>query len=74
MPEREFVAQRDAFEERIRSVVADHAQAMVSVTEQLRALAWPVNGDGPLVTAADQVEDLETRLQAFIERSEQDLE
>lgn len=74
MPEPEFVAHRDALEERIRSLTEQHASAMSNVTEQLRAVSWPVNGHGPLITAADQVEELETRLEAFIERSEQDLE
>lgn len=74
MSDREFVTQRAALEERIRQVAVERAKAMLSVTEQLRTVAWPVNGDGPIVTVADQVEEMETRLEAFIERSEQDLE
>ncbi len=74
MADDEFVAQRAALEERIAQMAGERARAMLSVAEQLRAVAWPVNGDGPLVTAADQVEELETRLEAFIERSEQDVE
>lgn len=74
MAEDEFIGQRDALEHRIRNVVAENIQAMTSVADQLRAIEWPIGGVGPLVTVADQVEELETRLEAFIERSEQDLE
>lgn len=74
MPVNEFVAQRAALEERVRSTVDQQTAALRDVSDQLKAISWPVNGDGPLVSEADQVEDLETRLETFLERAEQDLE
>lgn len=70
----EFVAQRAALEERVRSAAAEQAHALGSVAEQLRAVVWPTNGAGPLVTAADQIEDMEGRLEGLLDRAEQDLE
>lgn len=70
----EFIAQRAALEERVRSVATEQARALGSVSEQLLAIMWPTNGAGPLVTAADQIEDMEGRLEGLLDRAEQDLE
>ena len=45
-----------------------------SVTHQLAGLVWPENGSGPLVTMLDQVEALETDLDALSEQAEDQLE
>ena len=74
MSDAEFIAQRGALERATAIGHFQHANALQSVAEQLRDIAWPVNGTGPIITAADQVEELETRLEAFLKRAEQDLE
>ena len=70
----EFVNQRSSLEQAL--VVAAQAQieALNSVTEQLRRVVWPTNGAGPEINALDEVEAMETELEALRERAEQDLE
>jgi signal transduction histidine kinase len=70
----EFVDSRTALESRAASVALAQVRALSSVAEQLEDLVWPENGDGLLITRSDEVEALETDLEALRERSEQDLE
>jgi signal transduction histidine kinase len=69
-----FVESRSALEEEAANAALLQARALGSVAEQLEELVWPENGDGPLVTKMDEIEALETDLEGFRERSEQDLE
>ncbi len=74
LPDEEFVRSRSALEEEVASVAQAQARALSSVAEQLEGLVWPENGQGPLVTKLDEIEALETDLEGFRDRSEQDLE
>lgn len=70
----DFVTQRSALEQEL----ADRAQAQIesirSVAEQLRGIVWPTNGSQPAITSLDEIEAVETELEALRERAEQDLE
>lgn len=69
-----FVAERSRLEELVSQVSDVQVRLLESVTEQLRQFVWP-QGSGPdLVTSADQMEELEQRLEAFLERAELDAE
>jgi signal transduction histidine kinase len=70
----EFVRIRSELEKKAATVALAQTQALGSVAEQLEQLVWPENGDGPLVTKLDELEALETDLEGFRDRSEQDLE
>lgn len=70
----QFVKARSDLESRVSDVTVAQLQALSSVAEQLEELVWPENGQGPLVTRLDEIEALETDLEGFRERSEQDLE
>lgn len=74
LPDAEFVRSRSALEDEVASVAHAQARALSSVAEQLEGLVWPENGQGPLVTRLDEIEALETDLEGFRDRSEQDLE
>jgi signal transduction histidine kinase len=74
LPDADFVQARSELEEKAASVALVQAQALGSVAEQLELLVWPENGDGPLITRLDELEALETDLEGFRDRSEQDLE
>jgi signal transduction histidine kinase len=70
----ELTAFRAEFERDLgeRRTVADGS--LGSVTYQLAGLVWPENGSSPLVTMLDQVEALETDLDALSEQAEDQLE
>ena len=70
----DFVSSRSALELEAANAAQAQARALSSVAEQLEALVWPENGDGPVVTKLDEIEALETDLEGFRDRSEQDLE
>ena len=70
----EFVRLRSELETRAASAALAQAKALGSVAEQLEELVWPENGEGPMVTRLDELEALETDLEGFKDRSEQDLE
>jgi signal transduction histidine kinase len=74
LDDRQFVETRSELEGRVAAVTSAQLQALGSVAEQLEELVWPENGRGPLVTRLDEVEALESDLEGFRERSEQDLE
>lgn len=74
LAEKEYVDLRSELEEELEAVLDSHAEALRTVTEQLRGLVWPTNGVGPLVTSLDEVEAIETELEGFRERAAQDLE
>jgi signal transduction histidine kinase len=74
LPDADFVRSRSALEDEVASVAQAQAWALSSVAEQLEGLVWPENGQGPLVTKLDEIEALETDLEGFRDRSEQDLE
>jgi signal transduction histidine kinase len=74
LDDRQFVETRTDLETRVADVTSAQLRALGSVAEQLEELVWPENGQGPLVTRLDEVEALETDLEGFRERSEQDLE
>ena len=71
----EFVKSRTDLELRASEAAVAQVQALSSVAEQLEGVVWPENGDGtPLVTRLDEIEALETELEGFRERADQDLE
>lgn len=70
----EYVRERSVLEADLVEAVEGRSRALASVTEQLRAIVWPTNGDGPLMTQFDTMEAIETDLEALRERSEQDLQ
>ncbi|MBQ7804692.1 ATP-binding protein [Rhodococcus sp. (in: high G+C Gram-positive bacteria)] len=73
--DREFLVHRSAIEERLQVVTDDTVATLQSIIDQWRTIIWPVNGDdGITIIAADQVEELETRLESYLARAEQDLE
>ncbi len=74
LTDREFVRTRTELEEKAAEIAIAQVRALSSVAEQIEGLVWPENGDGPLVTRLDEIEALETDLEGFRERSEQDLE
>lgn len=74
LPDADFVRSRSALEDEVANVAQAQARALSSVAEQLEALVWPENGQGPVVTKLDEIEALETDLEGFRDRSEQDLE
>lgn len=69
-----FVAARSDLEETLASVAASHARRLESVRDQLAAIVWPLNGEGPEVTQYDEVEVLEMDLEGLREKAEEDLE
>jgi len=73
LSDRRFVANRSALEDELADGSRSHIQAISSVTTQLAALAWP-NGTAADVTFYDEIEAIETDLEALREQSEQDLE
>jgi signal transduction histidine kinase len=71
----EFVKSRTELEQQATNAALDQIRALSSVAEQLESLVWPENGDGtPLVTQLDEIEAIETELEGFRERADQDLE
>jgi signal transduction histidine kinase len=68
-----FVTSRSAFEFELLEEAATHERILASIAAQLSAVAFP-NGSGePDVTYMDEVEALETDLEALRERAEEDL-
>lgn len=69
----DFVSERSRLEDIVGLVTDERLGKLTSVTDQLQEVAWPGLTED-VVTAADQVEDLEARLEAFVARAEQDIE
>jgi signal transduction histidine kinase len=74
LSDREFVRQRTALEEQLDGIAGEQAQALGSVTDQLAAIVWPTNGSEPTTTHLDEIEAMETDLEALRDQVENDLE
>ena len=70
----DIAAARSAYETSIASTEHANVMAIESVTSQLAGLVWPEGSGEDQVTFYDQVEALETDLDALREQTEQDLE
>lgn len=69
----EFVATRTAFESEVIQAAAEHDRLLAGITAQLSSVAFP-NGSGDVdVTFMDEVEALETDLEALRARADDDL-
>lgn len=74
LDDKQFAAQRARLERRLTDTVESQSRALTSVTDQLQGIVWPRNGSGPLVTQLDEMEAVETELEALRQRAEDDLE
>lgn len=69
-----YVASRNALETELAEAAGAYSQALTSMSAQLDALAWPSGRNGDEVTYLDQVEALETDLEALRDQTERDIE
>ncbi len=69
-----FVASRNALESELEEAAGEHMRALDSVSLQLDSLVWPSGNNGDEVSYLDQVEALETDLEALRDQTERDLE
>jgi signal transduction histidine kinase/HEPN domain-containing protein len=74
LSDQEFVGRRAAIERSLMAATLHELEAMQSVSDQIRRIVWPSNGSGPEINALDEMEAMETELEALRERAEQDLE
>jgi signal transduction histidine kinase len=69
----QFVRSRTDLEDELFTTSRAQAEALRNIASQLASLAWP-DGSGSQVTPLDELEALETDLDAMREQAEQDLE
>jgi signal transduction histidine kinase len=74
LSDRRLVAFRARFERNLTDLSKSATVALQSVTQQVEGLVWPENGNGPTVTAQDQVEVLETDFEALAEQASEQME
>jgi signal transduction histidine kinase len=74
LSDEDFVLRRSEIEESVQRAAAEQSRALQSVTAQLEALTWPQNGTGEYATGLDEVEALESELEALRESAGEDLE
>lgn len=74
LTDRRLVAARARFESRLSELTSSATLALRSVTQQIDGLVWPRNGSGETVTAQDQIEVLESDLQALSEQASEQME
>jgi signal transduction histidine kinase len=69
-----FVGNRSAFEIELAEAARTHTHTLASMSAQLDALVWPSGSNGDEGSYLDQVEALETDLEALRDQTERDLE
>ena len=74
LSDRRLVAFRARFERDLADLAENATVALKSMTQQIDGLAWPENGGGPMVTAQDQVEALETDFETLAEQASEQME
>ncbi|GAA4100286.1 ATP-binding protein [Nocardioides kongjuensis] len=71
----EFSLLRRTLESRVRAIASQKSEELRSIAEQLRSVAWVgETSDSDQVSLLDQVEQLESRVEALTDRSAQDFE
>lgn len=71
----EFAALRSALEERARAMTAAQSEELGAVADQLAAIAWTAEAGGESgASLLDQLEQLESRVEALTDRAAQDFE
>jgi signal transduction histidine kinase len=74
LSDEDFAMTRSSYEDAVASMERTHVTALESVISQLTSLVWPEGAGDDQVTFYDEVEALETDLDALREQTEQDLE
>jgi signal transduction histidine kinase len=69
-----FTSARASFEGELSDMTLAHVSALASVTSQIARIVWPETSGIEQITFDDQVEALETDLDALREQTERDLE
>jgi signal transduction histidine kinase len=70
----QFASSRASFEAELADAARIHVNALRSVTDQITGIVWPTGADSDQVTFDDEVEALETDLDALRDQTERDLE